>query len=324
MSADSDTLLEIAIPTYNGSGTIEVAIESLFHSAGATGIKITVYDNASTDRTVAVVRRLQERYPALHLCPGVENVGFDGNIRRCIEGAMADYVWFFSDDDLCPPDAVARLRAELARVRPSVVYLNHHVLMNEGDPFSGKPLNATGDRVFDDARAYLKVCGLGFISSLVLKTRTAQAYSGRIKLGQGQAHLDVAVRMVLREPGPYVLLGDLSIAARPALRYDALKGPYINVAIFYGDLCEEGLITREEFTMRVRHIVGRDFLRNVIRQSAINREGVRAMLAEFAPLGRLGGAHWHLSIAANRMPACVWRAAKGLKSMLRRAKKGQV
>lgn len=319
MAADSDTLLEIAIPTYNGSRTIEAAIESLFHSIGGSAVKVTVYDNASSDGATDVVRRLQERYPTLHLKIGVENVGFDGNVRRCIEGATADYVWFFSDDDVCPPGAVARLRAELARVRPSVVYLNHHVLANEAEPFSGAPLNATGDRVFDDSRAYLQVCGLGFISALVLRTRSAQAYAGRIKLGQGQAHLDVAVRMVLREPGPYVLLGDLSVAARPALRYDGLKGAYINVALFYGDLRDEGLITEAEFTTRVGHIVGRDFLRNVIRQSATNRAGVRAMLDEFAPVGRLGGAHWRLSVIANRMPAWIWRGAKALKSLLKGA-----
>ena len=323
MAADSDTLLEIAIPTYNGSGTIEAAIESLFHSIGATGVKITVYDNASTDLTIEVIRRLQARHPALRLRPGSENVGFDGNVRRCIEGAVADYVWFFSDDDVCPPDAVARLRAELARTGPSVAYLNHHVLADEANPFSGAPLNVTGDRVFDDPRAYLQVCGLGFISALVLRTRSAKAYASRIKLGQGQAHLDVAVRMVLSEPGPYVLLGDLSIAARPALRYDGLKGAYINVALFYRDLRDEGLVTDEEFTTRVRHIVGRDFLGNVIRQSATNRAGVRAMLDEFAPVGRLGGAHWRISFAANRMPACVWRAAKMLKSLFRRKEEGR-
>lgn len=312
MIENTDSRLEIAIPTYNGSATIGAAIRSLFDSPVTRGLRITVYDNASTDSNVRVVANLQAEYPNLRLMRGSENVGFDGNIRRCIEGATGDHVWFFSDDDLCPPGGADRVYDALAVHQPKVLYLNHHVMTDPLNPFAGKPLNQAGDRVYTDAKAYLAVCGLGFISALVLNRAAALPYVDRIKLGQGQAHLDMGIRMVLAGAGPYVSLGNLSISARPALRYDGLRGAFVNVGLFYADIAREGYITSEELRMRIRGIVGRAFISNVLRQSATDRASVRAMLADFAEVGRLAGWRWRLVRSVAVLPAWI---PKGLMAL---------
>ncbi|HSH93598.1 MAG TPA: glycosyltransferase [Roseimicrobium sp.] len=315
MSENTDSCLEIAIPTYNGSETIGAAIRSLFDSPVTRGLRITVYDNASTDNNAGVVASLQAEYPNLRLIRGTENIGFDGNIRRCIEGATADYVWFFSDDDLCPPSGVDRVYNALVAQQPKVLYLNHHVMSDPLNPFAGKPLNQLGDRVYTDAKAYLAVCGLGFISTLVLKRTAVLPYVDRIKLGPGHAHLDVAVRMVLDGEGPYMSLGDLSISARPVLRYDGLRSAFVNVGLFYEGLEREGYISREELTAKVRGIVGRAFISTVLRQLAKDRTGVRTMLAEFAEVGRLAGWRWRLARCVSVLPAWVPRSLMALNAV---------
>lgn len=66
----------------------------------------------------------------------------------------------------------------------------------------------------------------------------------------------------------------------------------------------QGLITRDELTARVRGIVGRDFIINLLLQSATYSAGVRSMLVGFAEVGGLAGWRWRLARSVAALP--VW------------------
>jgi len=89
------TILTIAIPTYNGSDTIDVNLKKLINIKKKYPIEILVSDNCSTDNTADIVKK----YDEIDYYKNNENVGFDNNCNLCVERSKGDYVWLLADND---------------------------------------------------------------------------------------------------------------------------------------------------------------------------------------------------------------------------------
>ena len=123
------------------------------------------------------------------------------------------------------------------------------------------------DRVFDDGKAYLMAAGLGFISALTVRTEYAREFvCRRFKVGEGQAHLDIAARIALLKPGPFLLLGTQAVAARVPAQpgYDSVTGAAINEALFYHGLETAGLLDAATVHRRVGGSIPHNLLRAVL------------------------------------------------------------
>lgn len=59
--------LSVVLPAHNEEPNIHTMIERLLHRYGKSILEIIVVDDASTDRTSAIVRQLQQRYRAVRL-----------------------------------------------------------------------------------------------------------------------------------------------------------------------------------------------------------------------------------------------------------------
>lgn len=280
-------LLSICIPTYNRAVLLAQALDSVLPQVcDNPQVEVLVSDNASTDTTEAVVRDYQGRHPRLRYHRHTQNEGFDGNIAACIEQAHGEHVSFFSDDDLAPPGVFAAILNALIRHQPAILYINHY-------PFYGGDCRQRAglkhpdcDQVFTDGKSFLLFAGLGFISALTIQREYAREFLPNIKRGLGQAHLDIAARIALLKPGPFVFLGAQAVAARVPAQpaYDSVTSAALNEALFYHGLEADRLLDSASVRRRVGGSIPHNLFRAVLAKkcSAHHAQlaGQKAILVE--------------------------------------------
>ena len=97
---------EAFLLTYNRSEFLKEALLSLVNQT--VDFPITILDNASTDKTAEVVRKIQEKFPLkiIKFLTVSENQGAVANFKRAQEMATADYCILFHDDDVLHPNYI--------------------------------------------------------------------------------------------------------------------------------------------------------------------------------------------------------------------------
>jgi len=117
--------LSIVIPTYNRADKLLRLLKNiefeLVRSNLSGPIQVMVSDNASTDNTQEVVSSFKPTKFKLDYFRQYKNLGFDGNIRFLYEVVNSDYIWFFSDDDILLPSAIATVMKSLLETKPDVL-----------------------------------------------------------------------------------------------------------------------------------------------------------------------------------------------------------
>lgn len=91
-------LLTIAVPTYNRPEALaRLAKDFLISASGMDGVEVVVCDNSDD----AAARSNQEVFAEtdVRYCKNEKNLGFHGNLLRCIERASGQWLWIISDDD---------------------------------------------------------------------------------------------------------------------------------------------------------------------------------------------------------------------------------
>jgi glycosyltransferase involved in cell wall biosynthesis len=90
----------ICIPNYNYEQYIERTIRSVLEQSH-DDLEILVSDNASTDRSVEIIKGITD--PRIGLRVNACNVGFAGNLDRAAGMANGDHIIMLSSDDLVRP-----------------------------------------------------------------------------------------------------------------------------------------------------------------------------------------------------------------------------
>ena len=106
----------VCIPNYNYERFLGRTIQSVLDQAGVE-FEIVVSDNASTDRSLDIVRGFGDsriRWQ-VNRC----NVGFAGNLDRAARMATGDWLVMLSSDDLMRPGALAAYRGLFERLGPA-------------------------------------------------------------------------------------------------------------------------------------------------------------------------------------------------------------
>ena len=96
--------LTVGIPTYNRSGLLREAIESVLAQT-FTDFRLIVSDNASDDDTAEVVRSFGDE--RIEYARSEHNIGAIGNFNRLIELADTEFLMLLPDDDFLYPDHLA-------------------------------------------------------------------------------------------------------------------------------------------------------------------------------------------------------------------------
>lgn len=92
--------LSIFFPAYNEEGNIATTLIDARNAAlkAAKNYEIIVVDDGSTDRTVEVVKELQQRDPRIHLIRHQHNQGYGAAVKTGLKACRLDWI-FFTDSD---------------------------------------------------------------------------------------------------------------------------------------------------------------------------------------------------------------------------------
>lgn len=105
--------VDVVIPVFDGETFVERAVASVL-SQGATGLRLFLVDDASTDRTPHVLARLADAHPEITVLTNPVNVGVSSSRNRAIAAGTAPLVAFLDQDDVWMPGKLARQQAALA------------------------------------------------------------------------------------------------------------------------------------------------------------------------------------------------------------------
>lgn len=101
--------ISVCIANYNGENLLPDCIESVLAQEVNALVEIIVHDDASTDRSVAMIK---QDFPGVELVPSSENVGFCCANNRMVERSAGDYVLLLNNDAALLPGALAALLLE--------------------------------------------------------------------------------------------------------------------------------------------------------------------------------------------------------------------
>ncbi|OGC22597.1 hypothetical protein A3J90_06960 [candidate division WOR-1 bacterium RIFOXYC2_FULL_37_10] len=92
-------LLSICIPTYNRAKYLDRLLSEIVFPCQSQEINILIFDNGSTDGTLAILKKYQHNNNLKYFCND-RNEGFDLNILKIFKYDASQYIWLMGDDDL--------------------------------------------------------------------------------------------------------------------------------------------------------------------------------------------------------------------------------
>ena len=116
-------LLTYAIITYNRSECLAKSLACALEQVGNDDlVEVLVSDNASTDATRDVVRRLQKRYRNLRYYCNETNVGTEKNFHCALRESTGEYVTVTGDDDYSFDGSLQDLLSAIAAYRGAALF----------------------------------------------------------------------------------------------------------------------------------------------------------------------------------------------------------
>lgn len=117
----------IGIPIYNAEKYVRRALDSALCQTHKN-IEVLVYDDASIDSSVAIVKEFQQNHPRgkdIHLIRHSQNQGIGITRNRILEEAQGKYLFYLDADDEILPNTIERLCNEAKRINVELVYGSH-------------------------------------------------------------------------------------------------------------------------------------------------------------------------------------------------------
>ena len=98
--------LDVVIPNYQYGRYLSDAVGSVLRQ-DVDGLRILIIDNASTDDSVQIARRIAADEPRVEVLARSVNQGFLASFNAGVEWAKADYFMLLCADDLLVPGLAA-------------------------------------------------------------------------------------------------------------------------------------------------------------------------------------------------------------------------
>jgi glycosyltransferase involved in cell wall biosynthesis len=117
--------VSVIIPCFNAAATLSTALRALQQQSWQN-LEILVSDDASTDNSVAVVRRFMAKDPRIHLLTTETNQGAYTARNRALAVATGDYITTHDSDDWSHPEKIA-LQVKAIRDSGSQASVSHWV-----------------------------------------------------------------------------------------------------------------------------------------------------------------------------------------------------
>jgi glycosyltransferase involved in cell wall biosynthesis len=141
---NENLLLTIFVPTHNSERFLKKTLESILNQ-NYPNFKVVVSDNASTDRTVEIVKSFQDpklffRENILSIKSDKDYIGCYDNYNGCLRSGLAEgeFVAFYHSDDIYEKDMV-RKEVEFLMANPEAgAVFTLGTLIDENDKMIGK------------------------------------------------------------------------------------------------------------------------------------------------------------------------------------------
>lgn len=124
--------VSVVIPCYNYSSYLEACVDSAL-SQRDVDVDVTIIDDASTDDSVALARRICAREPKVRLIEHEKNLGHLRTANEALRSASADFLVKLDADDLLTPGSLAR-SAALLLSDPGVGFVYGYAQDFKGSP----------------------------------------------------------------------------------------------------------------------------------------------------------------------------------------------
>jgi len=127
---------EVLLCTYNGARFITEQLHSILQQTQRV-TKVSIYDDHSTDDTLAHIRDVVARLPPpdrrlFHVHVNADNVGYASNFVQAIRRASEDILFVCDQDDIWEPHKVSRLIGLLERESADMVFSDGSLIDEEG------------------------------------------------------------------------------------------------------------------------------------------------------------------------------------------------
>jgi len=94
--------LSVVVPNHNHAPHLETCLSAILRQS-VRPLEVIVLDDASTDNSVEVIRRIAAQHPVVRLVQNEKNLGVMPNINKGIELSRGEYVYVASADDEIVP-----------------------------------------------------------------------------------------------------------------------------------------------------------------------------------------------------------------------------
>ena len=131
MKDEDKPLVCICIPNYNNEKTIAETLDSLLNQT-YQNIIIKIFDNASTDDSMKILREYEAKYPNMQVFQNETNIGGEANFTKCIENMEGEYSAIYHADDIYMPTIVEEEVKVLEENNISAVFTNANIIDGNG------------------------------------------------------------------------------------------------------------------------------------------------------------------------------------------------
>ncbi|RWC98139.1 MAG: glycosyltransferase family 2 protein [Mesorhizobium sp.] len=189
--------IDVMIPCYNAGRFLAQCIRSVL-SQNIDDLRIVVIDNASTDDSVEVARRLAAEDSRVEVVCHAKNLGPVASYNEGVDIARADYFMLLCADDLLTAGSLRRA-VEVLESNPKAVFtIGPKLDMIDGENFV-EPSHADGWRVTEGVRFIEDCCrhlGSAIALGAVLVRTPAQKAVGHYRASLPHANdLEMALRL---------------------------------------------------------------------------------------------------------------------------------
>lgn len=130
LTEPNDVLVSVVIPVFNVAPFIEQALRSVMEQTHRH-LEIVVVDDASTDETPAIVKRLQALDARIQLLENVTNSGVAASLNRALGVARGAFIARMDGDDVSLPHRIER-QLRYLQATPDVGIIGASVFIQRG------------------------------------------------------------------------------------------------------------------------------------------------------------------------------------------------
>lgn len=168
--------ISLLILVHNAEAHVEKCVRSLFGQTYAQ-IEYVFVDDASPDRSIALIERVLDEFPARRphakFVTNPRNLGIAASRNIALDNATGDYVLFVDSDDRLDPRAVGLLAAKAAEEDADIVVYDSYTVYEGAKRLKTEPFPATKE---------------GYIRALLYRQARAAMWSKLIRRELFTAH----------------------------------------------------------------------------------------------------------------------------------------